>query len=571
MTVPDQPHPGLGSAGQNTATKGPPLVKDFRQIVLWPVQLMPRHEGAQIQKHWELLERAGIDSVWKEVADEFTTDATQFSERHYREFVTFLPYVQRFLYGEGDVGGYGHSPIRVFRRMDVAQARITFPGDPEPMLFGVAHVDLYFFYDIDVAILAIEIFAKDITLSRALDTMYRFGRAYPTHWEPSGRGGHCAERVEWISREGRVLAVSDYERRERYLSFVCQHRVPCVAFHWEYLLWPLVLYQSDQPGAVHYREIEYQRMPLMSYLALDDVTRLTRGDWVRLGMVTRPGDSETLPYSERFLQEFEYRYCYDRYWDQTLPHDWMNTRFICNGHAFTVIGSAGESFFTDAESGILGQFRHQFFLLGLIAHFHKASLLMLSDRLVVAISRLDIRQPESIQVFKRSIRQTMEIFLRFTHRYWFHAVSDQAQARDLFTMWSRHLRTDALYEEAREEIQDMTHYLDSDQVRRQAETVVRLTVVTILGLVVNIATGYFGMNLIAAADNPLPTKIAYFVLVLLPALAFILYAVAKSKRLSDFLDAMSDERFGSRHKLGVLLSVWKHKRAQFDRGRNDGL
>ncbi len=558
--MPEQPHPGLGSAAEDTDTQGPPLVKDFRQIVLWPVQLMPRQEGAQIQKHWELLERAGIDSVWKEVADEFTADATQFSERHYREFVTFLPYVQRFLYGEGDVGGYGHSPIRVFRRTDVAQARITFPGDPEPMLFGVAHVDLYFFYDIDVAILAIEIFAKDITLSRALDTMYRFGRAYPTHWEPSGRGGHCAERVEWISREGRVLAVSDYERRERYLSFVCQHRVPCVAYHWEYLLWPLVLYHSDQPGAVHYREIEYQRMPLMSYLALDDVTRLTRGDWVRLGMVTRPGDSETLPYSGRFLQDFEYRYCYDRYWDQTLPHDWMNTRFICNGHAFTVVGSAGEPFFTDAESGILGQFRHQFFLLGLIAHFHKASLLMLSDRLVVAISRLDIRQPETIRVFKRSIRQTMEIFLRFTHRYWFHTVSDQAQAQDLFTLWSHHLKTDALYEEARAEIQDMTHYLDSDQVRRQAETVVRLTVVTVLGLVVNIATGYFGMNLIAAADNPLPTKIAYFVLALIPSLAFILYIVAKSKGLSDFLDAMSDERLRSRDKLGVLLSVWKRKR-----------
>jgi len=568
--VPDPTPPGRGSAGQDAAAKGQPLVRDFRQIVLWPVQLMPRREGAQIQKHWELLERTGIDSVWKEVADEFTADPAQFGERHYREFVTFLPYVQRFLYGEGDAGGYGGSPIRVFRRADVAQVRITFPEDPEPMLFGVAHVDLCFFYDIDIAILVVEIFAKDITLSRALDTLYRFGRAYPTHWEPSGRGGHCAERVEWISREGRVLAASDYEKRERFLSFVCQHRVPCVAFHWEYLLWPLVLHHSDRPGAVRYREIEYQRMPLMSYLAFDDVTRLTRGDWVRLGLVTRPGDPETLPYSERFLQDFEYRYCYDRYWDQTRPHDWMNTRFICNGHAFTVIGSAGEPFFTDAESGILGQFRHQLFLLGLIAHFHKASLLMLADRLVVAISRLDIRRSESIRVFKRSIRQTMEIFLRFTHRYWFHAVSDQAQAADLFTIWSRHLRTDALYEEARQEIQDMTHYLDSDQVRRQAETVVRLTVVTILGLVVNIATGYFGMNLIAAADNPLPTKIAYFLLVFIPALAFILYAVAKSKALSDFLDAMSDERLGSRQKLGVLFSVWRRRRAELDRGRNSG-
>jgi hypothetical protein len=336
------------------------------------------------------------------------------------------------------------------------------------------------------------------------------------------------------------------------------------------LLRPLVLHHAEEEGPIRYREIEYQRMPLMSFLALDDKSRLTRGDLVRLGFVTRPGDSQTLPYSERFLQDFESRYCYDRYWDQTRPHDWMNTRFICNGHAFTVVGSAGEPFFTDAESGILGQFRHQFFLLGLIAHFHKASLLMLADRLVVAISRLDIRRSESIRVFKRSIRQTMEIFLRFTHRYWFHAVSDQAQAGDLFTMWSRHLRTNALYEEARQEIQDMTHYLDSDQVRRQAETVVRLTVVTILGLVVNIATGYFGMNLIAAADNPLSTKIAYFLLVFVPALAFILYAVAKSKALSDFLDALSDERLGSRQKLGVLLSVWKRRRAELDRSRNSG-
>ena len=34
------------------------------------------------------------------MADEFTGDPGEFKERHYGEFVTFLPYVQRFLYGE---------------------------------------------------------------------------------------------------------------------------------------------------------------------------------------------------------------------------------------------------------------------------------------------------------------------------------------------------------------------------------------------------------------------------------------------------------------------------------------
>ena len=539
-----------------------PTVTQFREVVMWPVQLLPRHEEVQMQRHWECLMTPECASVWKEVVDEFTGDATQFGERHYKELVTFLPYVQRFLYGEGDDNdgaGYGRSPIRVFRRDDIAQARISLPGDAGPVTFGIAHVDLYFFYDIDIAILVVEIVGENLPLRRAMEVLYRFGRAYPTHWEASGRGGHCAERVEWLSRTGAVLAVSDYENKDRYLKFVCERRVPCVASHWEYLLRPLVLHHADEEGPIRYREIEYQRMPLMSFLALDDKSRLTRGDLVRLGFVTRPGDSQTLPYSERFLQDFESRYCYDRYWEEAREHDWSDTRFICNGHAFTVIGGAGEPFLTDPVSGVLSQFRHQYFLLGLIAHFHKASLLMLSDRLGVALSRLDIRRPESVRAFKRSVRRTMEIFLRFTHRYWFESVSDQAQARDLFAMWTRHLGTQALYKQTRRRILDMTHYLDSDQLRRQADTVVRLTVVTTFGLIGTVSTGFLGMNLIAEADNPFGIKLFYFALVFIPTLALTLYTIVKSKRLSEFLEALSDERLQRQDKLNILLNVWRPK------------
>ncbi len=89
-------------------------------------------------------------------------------------------------------------------------------------------------------------------------------------------------------------------------------------------------------------------------------------------------------------------------------------------------------FFTDRETGVLAQFRHQHFLLFLIAHFQKAALLMFADRLVHALRALDISDPESVKRFKRAIRQNFEIFLRFTHRYWFHEVADQAQAKALF-------------------------------------------------------------------------------------------------------------------------------------------
>ena len=539
------------------------LVRHFRQILLWPLQLMPTQEGAQIQKHWELLERAGAQYPWREVADEFTGDPAQFQERHYSEFVTFLPYVQRFLYGEGKGSAAttcGDSPIRVFRRTDVARVRISSSDvDANPRIFDVAHIDLYFFYDIDVTVLAVEICADDLSLAQAQDTMFRFGRAYPTHWEDDGRGSHCPDLVEWLTDDGRVLAASDYDKRGKYLASVCQNRAPCIASHWEFLLEPLVFHHSEGRGSIRYRQLEYHRMPLLAYLAMDDAGSLTRADFVRLGLVTAPGDPDVLPYSERSMRNFEDRHCYDRYWNEA-GGDRPGTRLIACGQAFVMVGNHGDRFFIDRRAGMLEQFRHQYFLLYLIPHFHKAALLMLSDRLADTLTRLDIESQESVRRFRRVIRETLEIFLRFTHRYWFHEVSDQPQARELFQMTSEFLGNDRLFLEIKQEIEDMNGYLDSDSLRRQASTVVRLTVVTTFGLIGTVVTGFLGMNLIAAADSPLIDKIIYFAMVLIPTALLTFYTLIKSQRLSDFLDALSNERVSSRDKLATLAAVWKTQR-----------
>src|SRR4029453_15329225 len=153
-------------------------------------------------------------------------------------------------------------------------------------------------------------------------------------------------------------------------------------------------------------------------------------------------------------------------------------------------------------AGLLAQFRHQYFILFLIPHIHKATLLMLSDRMVSALNKLSIEDPDSVRRFKRTIRQLLEIFLRFTHRYWFHEVSDQAQAKELYRMKSNYLGTDRLYDEIRNEIEDMSNYLETDTFRRQANTVVRLTVVTVFGLIGTMTTGFFGMNIFGFGDMP---------------------------------------------------------------------
>ena len=106
--------------------------------------------------------------------------------------------------------------------------------------------------------------------------------------------------------------------------------------------------------------------------------------------------------------------------------DWIDTRIMCCGHAFVIVGDARQPDLTDLERGILAQFRNSFFLLGLIAHLHRAALFMLSDRLARTIGRLDTERPQSVESFQTDIRRTLEIFLRFSHRYWFYEVTNQA-------------------------------------------------------------------------------------------------------------------------------------------------
>jgi len=557
--------PDAATRGESTGAA--PAVRHLRQALLWPLRLMPTTQPRHAQRSpWDVLRELGDASPWREEIDEYTGDSERFHERHYNEFVSFLPYVQRFLYGEGRArrqsGGPdgGDSPMRIFRRRDIAAVRVVpRPGDA-PVVLQVVHVDLYFFYDVDVVLLNLEVGTDDLSLPLAQEILYRFGRAYPGGWDAKGAALHCMHSVEWLASDGSVLSSSDVQNREAFLSHVAEHRAPRIAAHWAWLMQPLVSDHSEQPGELRFRQLEYYRMPVMAYLSLDDPRRLSRNDFVRLALVTGAaepavGGAGPLPYAEEHVADFEQKYCYDRFWVDAGAAP--NTRYMCNGRALVVIGDAHSEFFCCRDRGVLAQFRHQHFLLFLIAHFQKAALLMFSDRLVEALRMLDIHDVASVKRFKRAIRRSFEGFLRFTHRYWFHEISEQAQVRALSHLCTTHLGLDPLYEEVKVRIADMNTYLDADSLRRQANTVVRLTVVTLFGLIGTITTGFLGMNLLAEAEAPLARKLVWFAVVGVLTTCLTVYTMVKSKRLSDFLDALSDERHTFRTKLAVLMRVWR--------------
>ncbi|GEP04371.1 hypothetical protein MOX02_24090 [Methylobacterium oxalidis] len=507
-------------------------------------------------RHWQML---GLP--WRKVEDEFVRDPAHFQERHYREFVSFLPHVQHFLYGEAyerEAGrGYGESPIHVVRRDDVRFVRITLDDATSAIELDVARVDLFFFHDVDVVLLNVEIAARRLPLSVAQDIMFRLGRAYPAGWDEQGRALHCARHVEWVSATGEILAASDFEKRERYLAGVCRNRSAEIAAHWEFLLAPMVPHQSKETGGLRYRHLEDYRIPGMGFFAMSDPGAVTRADYVRLGLNTGPGPSEGLPYSDAYLARFEADHCHDRFYAPERESA-SGMRLTCSAWGLTMVTGASPAA-VDPERGLLGEFRHRYFLLFVLARFHKAALLMQADRLALAANALDINDRRSVGRFAQDMRLAMESFLRFSHRYWFHQASNQTQASEIFSLLTSKLGTERLYEDVRQALGAMSAYLDSESLRRQSRFFLQLTVVTICFMVGAITATFLGMNVLDFAGTTHLEKILAVTFVFTGVVLLTAYTVMKSRRLAGFIDSLSDERLSFLAKAQAFLSIWRRE------------
>jgi hypothetical protein len=150
----------------------------------------------------------------------------------------------------------------------------------------------------------------------------------------------------------------------------------------------------------------------------------------------------------------------------------MTTRFLCSGYGFTFLGQAGTEFVEDAANGLLAHFRHHYFQLGMIAHFHRASLLHFSRRF-----------SEIVQSGTVKDEKLNRNFARFVTGYWFNEVSNQMQGRELFEFWSNHLGNQRLLDHVMSEKRlsvelDEAAKMqeDSAQVRSLTRTLTILTI-----------------------------------------------------------------------------------------------
>ncbi|MFZ4700728.1 MAG: hypothetical protein ACOYMG_11825, partial [Candidatus Methylumidiphilus sp.] len=439
-----------------------------------------------------------------------------------------------------------------------------------------------YLFDHGVAILVVEVYSNNpLSLGLVEEFLDRFRRAYPPYWETQGdAAGHCPREVKWLkANERAIIPGSNYNEARDFIGFVNKNKATMPSRHWQHLLEPLEPWKFDlHKDAFAYRQIEDERMPFMAYLSLDDPRHLQRGDFIRLCLADGGGDSDKLPYAHGFLQDFEKNYCYDRFWDPMMryredarqanpAYNWLTTRYLCCGYGFVMVGKddrkADYPFFTDAKNGALSHFRRHYFQMGLIAHYHRAALLLFSDALSESVGKFNSDHPRP---FHDEVKIILGRLLRFTHRYWFREVSNQVQPRELFALWTKHLETQALFDQVKQEAQDANDFLDmqaqkeqGDEQKKLAEATkqlseeqtnlskatMRLSVVATVGLPAALIAAFLAIDW-DKLDNRLPNGQAFKedgVMVGLVAglvIAGMLFTLWQSERLAKGMDWLSN-------------------------------
>jgi len=401
----------------------------FHEILFWPLELSGKEHLSETKiDQW--VARHNDGHPWK-LINPYDRGTAPTGDLHYAEYLYFHPFVRQFLYPSQP----GEEHLRILGRDDVRGVEVRFGYEGYQRRLTIDRVHLYVFQT-RVAILVVEVEAiEPMPRSEAMAFLEEFRKVYAPYFDHS-RAGKCPESVQWLDGSGIPIGdastLQDPSEQRKSVEASGWRRPP-VSAHWRWLLNGLIpsCPQADREDDVlYYDQIEDERMPSMSFLTTDTPHAVTLEDQQRLCFCDEPSSNpEAATYSPEFLSDFVQKHCYDRYWDATNPiNAWMTTRFLCSGYGFTFLGQADPKFVENGANGLLAHFRHHYFQLGLIAHFHRASLLHFSRRF-----------SQSVHLITEENEGLNRDFARFVTGYWFNEVSNQMQGSELFHFWSNHL------------------------------------------------------------------------------------------------------------------------------------
>jgi hypothetical protein len=481
-------------------------VRIFHNILIWPLLLRgkpdPGGDTTVLQKWLKVFEKQG----WQIPPEETKAWAIQgpsgpeypiSREYSYEEIIYFHPFVRDFLFGDG-MTEPEYRPLRRLTRTDIKRVQVGIRDMPGPDLnLAVERLELYLCKP-NIALLVVEVSNchrpgqegpdyreladyRPEKLDILLDFQDRWRRIDPPFWwDEKCHGleaehpGLCPLTVQWFADVDRILdrpgtTFEPTSPKKIFDDFSHRGAEPPVFNHWRYFFHPLEPaatrhdLKSSRAAPLFYQQIFDERIPAMSFFAIDNPLEVSEGDFDRMAFFDSSG-SDSHPYNPSFLDRERERYLYDRF-----AHE--GTKYLCSGYGFAVSGRAQKeggsdlSFFADV---LRRHFRHHYFRMGLIAHYQRAALLFFADELSDAIKDPKDKGPkEELKdpVFRDRIENIQMQFLKFRSRGYFPEVTNQLQGRELFQLWFQHLGTETLFKQVDETSQRLYEALAENETR----------------------------------------------------------------------------------------------------------
>jgi hypothetical protein len=486
-------------------------ITTFRQILLLPLTLVSARTGLAEAVH-EIAGSLDGQQGWIEEMDHLAYLGSANDKAAYAEFVYFHAYIQDFLYDRRDDGkDDGERPLRLFRRPDPGQLEVRFNVDGKALGeagtvtvdvdLPIARMNLYFF-ELGIVILVIEVaLEKDprvkvgdatqpMSLAHAQALQNALRRIYPPYFLDKTINANEVPEYPAGLRWSRGQKVEQLKPND-WIAHVEKHRRNPIDPVWKSILAPLHIEEESTDGAPRWRQIIDERIPSMVFLGVRDATGIARSDFVRLCFLDGPG--RCYPYAESFLQNFEQKHCYDRFWDGTA-----GTRHLFSGYSMVTIGSGDPNEPTDFCHTILPRhFQRHYFQMGLLIQLQFAALLSLSHRISEAVRS---KKRDGGAAFRRTMLEIEEAVLAFEQRYWFTQVSNQMQAREIYDFWLDKTGVTKVYSEVRDQVHAANAYLDAREQANQTSAATRLSVIATFGVIVGAALAFLGMNVLVTPE-----------------------------------------------------------------------
>lgn len=449
---------------------------------------------------WQPIEGHAFDPI---AASKLSPE--QIARVQYQAYNYFHPFVRAFWFNDDIVQRYRHPALHALEATLGSGDCVRFDACCDLLLFQP-----------NIAVLILHLKGKSpLPLPTVEECLDQLRRVYPSYIATAVEDGHSPEEVRLIDSNDQTFASYDVtahagelQRRAKALMHspsADDRRRHLWAPHWAELLQGI----ATQPGhnyALQAFQLGDDRAALASMLSIKRTAYqkkftalIDTGHMARLCFADQAG-TDLLPYSKRFLADFEARYCYDRFWYCNGESSHSPSRILNCGYAFTWLGNADDvPFFANENDGAPVTFRHIYVPMAIIAHLQKASLLVTARKLADltpykndgALSPLD---PESFDQIKRH-------FMAFTQTYWFEEITPQEQGIELYDMFKRHLRLQAHYEANRQAIQDIVEHIDTRQSERLNRIAQLFAVFGIALAILSLAVGLLGINTFQLEDN----------------------------------------------------------------------